>query len=197
MDAKRYLVNLRSPLWSATLAWLLMFAFGYPPEDWIGVFGVWYASLFVISYATLRVALLVFGAYGQYVTRVAEQVGVRTSPTSEEIDRARLIASSVAYLLLLLLLGASLTVTSMVVPLVGLSDLGPQFKYISVAVLGVGFMGILAFFAVTFALVETAKRLKQYGDRPRVKRFQVPTNAVDELLRLREKQLLPDMPIGR
>ena len=186
-NAKPYLTNVRSALLQATIALALMFAFGYPPKDWMGVFVVWYLSFFVVSYATMRLALALTKSCERYTNRVTDGLDAPDPSHPHLVSLiAKVITLSVLILLLMVLVGASLIVTGVMVPLVELTDLGQQFAYVSRALFGIGSMGIVIFLAATFVLLERVKRRKQESGNPPVSRLRLADSAVDALNRLRQ-----------
>ena len=153
----------------------------------MGVFVVWYLSFFVVGYATLRLALALSKACERYTNRVTDGLEA-PDPSHPHLVTliAKAIALSVLVLLLMAVVGASLIVTDVMVHVVGLTDLGHQFAYVSHALLGIGTIGIVIFLAATFALLERVKRRKQESGNPPVSRLRLSDSAVSALNRLRQ-----------
>ena len=189
-EAKRYLSSLPKALLWATTAWVLMFASGYPAEDWLGVFVVWYLSYVAVSYGVFKGALSLLTALARYTTRVANRIGV-TYNTAAEHEKVGVVARFIlVYVLLslaLLTVGASLLVTGTLVPLLELSDFGRQFRIVATVIFGCGLAGITAFFAVVFGILRVATHRARNSQRPQESRFRVSASTVDALNRLRRR----------
>lgn len=183
-DVNRYLASIRSVAPVAIIASILMLVSGYPPEDWVGVFVIWYVSFIAIGLVTFRAILVPFEACRRYTDRI---IGgpVPDEPPEEVSMVAKAIATIVISCLMLMVLGMSLIVTGVAAPLVGLADLGERFMDVSTYLLGAGFGGVMGFFLGIILLLERVKRRKKNSGRPRASRLRLSDNAINALRRLR------------
>lgn len=141
-----------------TNLWLLMlWIIDYPVGEWIGVVVIWYVSYMVARLVVANSTLPLVIWLGNHARRLAEQLDIDIDSYSTK--RPVAIVVTVVLVMIATVLGLSFTTTNMVLSLTGLTPLGFTFNTVAWALLSIGLLVQVVFFARSYLIFRLAESL--------------------------------------